>query len=557
MRDGSLPACPHDSIFPNKPLLTVIILPDCRYDYSHTCKQKLVTLVTTHVHKIQLSSVRPKSRVSYPKKHTENWAEIREGEYLMKKALTIIVILLVLAGAGFFGYRYYQQMQQASAKGIQYETTVIKEDKLVSTISAIGKVRAVQSATLGWETSGTVEAVKVAVGSKVAAGDILANLVQTSLPQSVILAQADLVSAQQSLEDLYLSAETSRTKAMQDIVTYEQAVRDAQYTLDNFTIPTAQQDMNAVDALTMTKKALDEARTAFEPYKFAPSNDSTRKRLLEDLNLAQSDYNAAIKRLTYEYELEVAQANLEKAQNDYKKWENGPATADIEAAKARIAAAQATLAQISIVAPFAGTVTQVKPIPGDQVSPSTTAFRIDDLTALYIDLEVSEIDVNLIHPNMEVAITLDAIRGKEYHGKVTQVALISSQGSDVVNFTVSVQLTDPDEQVRPGMTSEVSIIVSQKDMALLVPTQSVRLENGKQVVYVIRGEQPPTPIEVTLGMSSDAFSEVLTGDLHSGDTVVLNPPQEIQPDDMRMMFGGGPRNSDERPRDDSGPGGQP
>ncbi len=171
-------------------------------------------------------------------------------------------------------------------------------------------MRSSQTATLNWQTSGIVETISVKVGDSVVADQKLATLEQTSLPQSVILAQADLFSAQQALDDLTTTAESARIKAMQDIVTYEQAVKDAQYTLDNFTIPTSQADFDAVEAIEVTKERLDQARLAFEPVKYKASGDTQRTELLEALDLAQSDYNTAVKRLGYEYDLEVAQANL-------------------------------------------------------------------------------------------------------------------------------------------------------------------------------------------------------------------------------------------------------
>jgi len=132
---------------------------------------------------------------------------------------------------------------------------------------------------------------------------------------------------------------------MENIVTYEQAVKDAQYQLDNFTIPTSQDDLDAVEAIKVTKERLDQARSAFEPVKYKASGDTQRTELLEALDLAQSDYNTAVKRLGYEYDLEVAQANLEQAQADYEKWKNGSDPAEVEAMKAKVAAAEATLRQ--------------------------------------------------------------------------------------------------------------------------------------------------------------------------------------------------------------------
>jgi HlyD family secretion protein len=419
-------------------------------------------------------------------------------------------------------------------------------------------VRSSQTASLAWQTSGIIETVSVKTGDMVQAGQKLATLQQTSLPQGVILAQSDLFSAQQALDDLSTSAESSRIKAMQDIVTYEQDVKDAQYALDNFTVPTSQSGMDAVEAIKVTKERLDQARSAFEPYKYQPSGDKTRETLLDALDLAQSDYNTAVKRLGYEYDLEVAQSNLTKAQADYEKWKSGPDPAEVEATKAKIAAAQATLRQAWIEAPFAGTITEVDAQIGDQVAASKTAFRLDDLSKLYVDLDVSEVDIDQIAIGQEVNVSFDSLRGKQYAGKVADVAMISAQTSSAVNFTVTVELTNPDKNVRPGMTSQVEIVTTQHDGVLLIPNQAVRVLNGKQVVYVMQPDGSMKEVEVGLGISSDAFSELLTGDLKVGDQVVLNPTSTtattVTRGGARFMFGGPPPNSQNTSSNQNGQG---
>jgi len=414
---------------------------------------------------------------------------------------------------------------------------------LSATISATGKVRSSQTATLNWQTSGIVETISVKVGDSVVADQKLATLEQTSLPQAVILAQADLFSAQQALDDLATSAESARTKAMQDIVTYEQAVKDAQYTLDNFTIPTSQADFDAVEAIEVTKERLDQARLAFEPVKYKASGDTQRTELLEALDLAQSDYNTAVKRLGYEYDLEVAQSSLATAQADYAEWKNGPDPAEVEAMKAKVAATQATLRQAWIEAPFAGTITQVDAHVGDQVAANKSAFRMDDLSKLYVDLDVSEVDIDQIEIGQTVNLSFDALRSKPYTGKVSEVAMISDETSSAVNFIVTVELTNPDKDVRPGMTSEVEIVTAQRDQALLIPNQAVRVVDGKQVVYLLQADQSMKTVEVGLGVSSDAYSELLSGDLKAGDLVVLNPTSTTgttttTETGMRGFFGG-------------------
>ncbi|MBN2547641.1 MAG: efflux RND transporter periplasmic adaptor subunit [Anaerolineales bacterium] len=470
------------------------------------------------------------------------------------KKVVIVILLLALAGGGYYAYTQFLQPKQSANPLAQLETAQLEEGELITSVSAIGKVRTRQSATVSWQTSGSVGEVLAEVGEQVKAGDVLARLTQDSLPQSVINAQADLYSAQQALENLDTEAETAWVNAMQNIVKYEQAVRDAQYQLDNFTIPANQADMDAVEAVDATKKQLDEARAAFEPYKFRASSDAVRERLLEDLNQAQSDYNTAVRRLQYEYDLQVAQANLSKARQDYEKWKDGPEAGEVEAAKARITAAEITLKSAWVDAPIGGTITEAKPLVGDQVSPSTVAFRIDDLSQLFVDVQISEIDINQIKVGQQVTMTMDAIRGKKYNGNVSKIALIGSESSSLVNYTVTVELADPDDQVRPGMTAEVEIIVERNQTTLLIPNQAIQVKDGKQIVYILKPGEGMAPVEITTGASSDTFTELASGELKPGDMIVLNPPdenaQEQGPGGMFMMGGGRPRDADDGPSGD-------
>jgi len=466
----------------------------------------------------------------------------------MKKKVWIIGIVLVVLVAGYFIYRSYSQKKAAQTAASQVETAKVQRGTLTLTIDATGKVRSAQSAVLYWGTSGTVEKVNVQVGQMVKAGDVLATLAQNSLPQSVITAQADLQSAQQALDDLYTQAEANKTTAMKNISTYAQNVRDAQYQLDNFTVPTDQAGLSAMDALKLMEDKLNQARAAFEPYKFSPFESTTRQELKKQLDLAQAGYDAAVKRVEYEYELEVAKANLAQAQKDYERWKNGPSESDIAAAKAKITAAEATIRLAWIEAPFDGTITEVIPQPGDQVNANQEAFRLDNLTTLYVDLSVSEVDINNVKKGLPVTITFDAIRGKTYKGEVTQVSMVSNSSSDTATYTVTVKMDEVSPEVLPGMTSAVEIVIQQQEQALLVPNQAIRYQNGKQVVYVLVPGKGMQPVPIQIGISSDTYTQVTGGQLKEGDLVVLNASTtttaEGMPPGLFMM----------RPRTNSGGG---
>ena len=95
----------------------------------------------------------------------------------------------------------------------------------------------------------------------------------------------------------------------------------------------------------------------------------------------------------------------------------------------------------------------------------------------------------------------------------------------MVDFKVTVELTDPDADVRPGMTAAVEIVVSQIGEALLVPNRAVQFTQGHSMVYVLGNKGNLELIEIELGASSDKFSQVINGNLKPGDRIVLNPSE--------------------------------
>jgi len=196
-------------------------------------------------------------------------------------------------------------------------------------------------------------------------------------------------------------------------------------------------------------------------------------------------------------------------------------------AQARVDAAQATLNLAHLTAPFAGTVTEANLLPGDQVSIGTTAFRVDDLSSLLVDVELSEVDINSVTVGQPVTLSFDAILGKEYQGQVIKVSQAGTIVGGVVNFTVTVELTDADELVKPGMTAAVNIVVEEIKDAVLVPNRAVRLVDGDRVVFVMGAEGKPEKVEIRLGSSSDIMSVVIGGNLKEGDQIILNPTADL------------------------------
>ena len=413
-----------------------------------------------------------------------------------KKIVIPVAIVLVLVGL-FLVFR----PGGGEAPGL-FQTATIERGDLTATVGATGTVRARQTATLVWQTTGTVDNVNVKIGDEVDAGKVLASLLKASLPQNVILAQAELVSAQQAMEEL-LDSDTARAQAWIALRAAEDAYEKAYDYSEYLNYPIKKTRVDLVKQVT-PYGVVDVPKT--KTYKVEGTEEEKAK--------ADAD-------------LDLKEAQYEDAKRAYERLAKGPNKDDLVAAQARIDAAQATLDLARLTAPFAGTVTEAFPLPGDQVSAGTVAFRVDDLSSLLVDVELSEVDINRVSVGQLVTLTFDAILGTEYEGQVTKVSQAGTVVGGVVNFTVTVELTNTDDLVKPGMTAAVNIVVEEIMDAVLVPNRAVRLVDGDRVVFVTGENGMPEKIEIRLGSSSDIMSVVVGGDLKEGDEIILNPTADL------------------------------
>lgn len=449
----------------------------------------------------------------------------------MRRIVIAFITIAVLAVGGYFGVTYYMQVQQEQSIA-SYQTAAVSRGNLTATIGATGTVRARQSAVIAWQTSGTIGDVPVQEGETVQAGQTLASLKTSSLNQSIILAKSDLLNAQKSLEDLQKSTSNS-AKAWEAVLSGRKAVAQAEQAVEKYDRKDYKDKLDkAREDLSKAKDDLKTAQDNFDKYKDYSEDNQTRKNAEQDLTDAQltvNDKQRAVDALVLEKDqaqaaLESARAALADTERAYERIKDGPNPDDVAILQARIDAAQATLGLAQLEAPFAGTVTSSNAAVNDQVNPGTTAFRLDDLSELLVDVRVSEVDINQVQIGQSVTLNFDAIQGKNYDAVVTEVNGSGSASQGVVEFVVTVRLTSPDSDVRPGMTAAVNIVVEEFANVIIIPNKAVRVVDGQRVVYVLVNEALEQ-VKVTLGASSENNSVVLEGGLNAGDAIVLNPPQ--------------------------------
>jgi HlyD family secretion protein len=479
----------------------------------------------------------------------------RKGGRNGKATIWWVLGLLVLVMGSLVGYSIIKSRSNSTST---YQTTPVTRGTLTATIGATGNVHARQTAILTWQNTGTISIVNVKPGDQAMTGGVLGKLLLPSITQSNL--ESNLVTAQQNLADL--TSPEAIANARLAIATDEKNIINAQYAVNNnqYWKNTALiQDQYA--NVVIAQANLDEAQKNYDNANVGEYiNNAGEAAIYQALYNAQQAYDAAFNSFsTYsqkptqrqideaQAKLDIAKATLAQDQAYLAALTGGTIPADatgssllqLKQAQLAVQTAQENLDAAKLIAPFNGTVTDVSGMVGDQVVPGSAGFRVDDLSHLLVDVQVSEVDINRVAIGQPAVLTFDAVIGQDYHGKVVDVARVGTSVQSVVNFNVTVELTDPDEKVKPGMTASVTITVQSLENVLLVPNRAVHLVNSQRVVYVLRNGQL-SEIPLTLGASDDTMSEVTSGNLTVGDVLVLNPPANFGPPGPGGgMFGGG------------------
>jgi HlyD family secretion protein len=348
-------------------------------------------------------------------------------------------------------------------------------------VSATGVVVPAQWVQLSAAGAGIAAEVLVQEDEKVELGKTLVRLAGAEkLEAAIAAARFELATAQRALDDLYKDPQLRQARASQAVVDARLAIRDAERRVKNLSTASSQADIDQARATaTLAKDKLDKARKDFKPYANKPEDNLTRAALLNRKAQAEQLYDAATRRLNNllgvanaldlaeaKTDLELAQAQLVRAEGDVAIYQKGPDPADIALAekrvanaKAQLAAAETALADLVVTAPFAGTVSELNIHPGEWTAPGQNMLLLADLGRLRIETtDLSEIDVARIQVGDPVKITFDALPDVTVPGKVARIGSKAAQGAGV-NYTVVVEFDKIPEALRWGMTAFVDIEV--------------------------------------------------------------------------------------------------
>jgi HlyD family secretion protein len=239
---------------------------------------------------------------------------------------------------------------------------------------------------------------------------------------------------------------------------------------------------------------------------------------------------------------ETANAQLNSSQAALRRMQQGREATDRRLAETRADAARVgdLLAKTEILAPIDGTVTRLPVQEGEMVvmgiqnQPGTTLMTISDLSSIDAEVKVAEADVLRVQINQTARVTMEAIPGVSFTGRVVEIGAsalpVVGTGAAAREFRVKVRLDSPDRQLRPGLTCDAEILTAERHGVLAVPLQSVVIRPGKDGqdqtgVFVPEGRTVRFR-PVTTGLIGGLDIEV-TG-LNDGTPVVTGPFQALR-----------------------------
>jgi RND family efflux transporter MFP subunit len=342
------------------------------------------------------------------------------------------------------------------------------------TVTAPGNLVNVNEADVQVPTTGRISTVKVRVGDRVHAGQILAELDDVTTTQ----AQLDLLEAQDELEKL----QKRRTS-----LDYPRAT-------DDFIKDLRKQ----VKAAKQTVSELNDAAKKAE-------DSMVKSQLLASLTTAKENLKQLESKLSW---------------YTSKPTENDIVAADSELAlaQAKYDAAKAVMASLEIKAPFDGIVFAVSAEAGQTYQAETPLFTIGDPKALEVMANVTEEDYPLISIGQNVEVFFDARSDVTVQGKVERIIPKRIEG-DRPLYDIYISLDEVPDGLADGMTSDTAITIAKHEAVLCLPRAIVRASGGDTTTVKVWNGAEETTKEIKLGLRGDTYIEIVSG-LNEGEQVV-------------------------------------
>jgi multidrug efflux pump subunit AcrA (membrane-fusion protein) len=400
----------------------------------------------------------------------------------------VLAVLAVFAGIALYrvwGFTAKKPGTRRVARGeIPVQITPAIMRPLTYSIKVTGDILPLMQVDLNPKVSGYLEWIDVHIGDIVKQGQVIAQIDRTDFLQKVKEIEAKVAQAKAQLNEI----ETG-TRA-EELRQAEEAVRQAQSRFEN-----AKLQHERVEALYKREVI------------------SKKERDISDM-----DYI-------------VAEAQLASSQQQLKLLREGARQEVKDASQAKLKEMEAILEQertrlqnAKIVAPFRGEISRKYVDAGALVSASTPLVSLVHTDTLKIIANFLERDVPLLRVGMKAKIRVESYPGKIFEGRVEKI----NSALDLSTRTLQAEIYIPnsDRSLKPGMFSNVEVVLLEKPQTLMIPREAVIETGGEWCVFIVE-EKQAVRRRVTLGYEQDRLVEVLTG-LNEGDRVVIKGQQSVK-----------------------------
>jgi HlyD family secretion protein len=504
------------------------------------------------------------------------WARLLVGK---KKLLLGGGVMLAVLLAGF----YFWDNDSSTP---QYLTARVERGNLRNTVTATGALQAVTTVQVGSQASGTISALYADFNSVVKKGQVIAQLDPAQAKAQVDQARANLEQARATLANARASVVNARagvSDAQAKNLAARSTVQNNQAGVSgaeaNVAVLKAQQD----DALSLLKQqesllkagviAQRDYDVAMTAYKTAEAKYNQAVAQLNQAKLTeQSASSAGIAQS--QAGIEQSQAQVQQSQAQVQQ-----ASAQVQQATAALNLAEVNLSHTTITSPIDGVVVSRDVNVGQTVAASLSAptlFTIaNDLTQMQVIANIDQADIGLVEQAKSVKFSVDAFPGREFEGKIEQMRLNPTNVQNVVTYNVVIDVSNPDQKLKPGMTANLTITIDERNNVLKVPNSALRFtpqdasgqrqrtgagagggqgqgqgrrqqqqggdnagggNDGGQnrfapasapvlpgqirVIWVLGQDGKPERRRITVGLSDGSATEVVDGDLKEGDMVI-------------------------------------
>ncbi len=469
-----------------------------------------------------------------------------------------LALLFLLAGGVYL---------LASGRGSEQAMAVfpVKRGPLTIDVLQSGTIKAKEQIIIKNELEGRTSIIYlVEEGARVKAGDLLVELDASSLLDSKIdqeirvqNAEASFISAKENLEVVRNQAESDIDVAQltlefarEDLKQYKEGEYPKLLREAEAQIKLAEEELErAQDTLAWSQKLWEEKYISENELQ-ADRLAVTRRQL--DLELAISSRDL-LQNFTYQRQIKQLESDIRQAEMAYERTLR-KANASVVQAEAELKARQAEynqqkdkltkiedqLTKTKLYAPAEGLViyatsaqrggfrgNQEPLMEGQEVRERQELIYLPVGYSALAEVNVHEASLKKVHPGLPVVITVDALPGRKFIGKVDFIAPLPDAQSMWMNpdlrvYNTQISIEGEEPALRTGMSCKAEIIVAYYEDALYVPVQSVIQVGGEHVVYVVNGSSLERR-KVKVGLDNNRTIHILEG-LQEGENVLLNPP---------------------------------